>query len=119
VPAYNRYKFIARTFAGTPAADTATQAIATYDADPAFKKELAGQASAAPSDGDNASPSSSGTGAAKPDPARAKSLLSLADSYRDAGNTDKAKEKYQAVIDQFPGTPEADTAKDELAKLSQ
>ena len=90
--------------------------IAAYDADPEFKKKLAGTASARPSEG---SASSAPAVDAKPDPSRAKSLLSLANSYRDSGNTDKAREKYQDVISQFPGTPEADTAKDELAKLPQ
>jgi tetratricopeptide (TPR) repeat protein len=116
VAAYSRYKFIVKTFAGTSAAQTASDAIAAYDADPDFKKKIAG--TAAPSAGGE-SPASAAPAPSQPDPARAKSLLSLANSYRDAGDNDKAREKYQAVITQFPGTPEADTAKDELSKLSQ
>jgi TolA-binding protein len=46
-------------------------------------------------------------------------MLSLANSYRDAGSDDKARSKYQDVIAQFPSTPEADAAKSELAKLPQ
>jgi TolA-binding protein len=117
VQAYARFKFVAKQFPDSPAAKTATDAIAAYDADPEFKKKLAAGSSDAPApvNASVAAPDAD----AKPDPARAKSLLSLANSYRDSGNTDKAREKYQAVITQFPGTPEADTAKDELAKLAQ
>jgi hypothetical protein len=84
---------------------SAADAVAAYEGDPEFMKKLAGDGAPAAD--------------AKPDAGRAKSLLSLANSYRDSGDTDKAKEKYQAVIDQFPGTPEAQTAKDELGKLPQ
>jgi hypothetical protein len=111
--AYGRFRFVLKTFADTPAAKTAADAVAAYDGDPEFKKKLAGSAPAAGA-GDGAAAAD-----AKPDAGRAKSLLSLANSYRDSGDTDKAKEKYQAVIDQFPGTPEAQTAKDELGKLPQ
>ena len=110
VAAYGRFKAVVKNFPDSPAAKTAADAIAAYDADPEFKKKLAA--------GSGETPAAS-TPADKPDAGRAKSLLSLADSYRDAGNFDTAREKYQAVISQFPGTPEADTAKDELAKLPQ
>jgi TolA-binding protein len=46
---------------------------------------------------------------------KARSLLSLADGYAAAGKMDLAREKYQAVIAQFPNTPEAATAKAKLA----
>jgi hypothetical protein len=110
--AYGRFKFVVKNFADTPAAKTAADALAAYDGDPEFKKKLAGGAPAAAG---GAAPAAD----AKPEAGRAKSLLSLANSYRDSGDTDKAKEKYQAVIDQFPGTPEAGTAKQEIAKLPQ
>jgi peroxiredoxin len=110
VAAYGRFKAIVKNFPESPAAKTAADAIAAYDADPEFKKKLA----AAPTETPAAAPA-----ADKPDAGRAKSLLSLANSYRDAGNYDTAREKYQSVIAQFPGTPEADAAKDELAKLPQ
>ena len=42
----------------------------------------------------------------------------MAMNFLNAGRTDTAREKFQDVLDRFPGTPEADTAKDELAKLS-
>jgi tetratricopeptide (TPR) repeat protein len=109
VAAYGRFKFVVENFPDSPAAKTAADAIANYDADPEFKKKLA-----AASEETTSAPA-----ADKPDAGRAKSLLSLANSYRDAGNDDTAREKYQAVIAQFPGTPEAAAAKDELAKLPQ
>jgi len=117
IQAYTRFKLIVKNFAGTPAAQTATSTIATYDADPDFKKQLAGAAASSASGG--AASSQPAPDNAKPDPGRAKSLLSLANSYRDSGNADTARSKYEDVITQFPGTPEADAAKDEIAKLPQ
>jgi TolA-binding protein len=49
---------------------------------------------------------------------RAESTLSMADAYRSAGNVDKAKAKYQEVIDAFPNTAYAETAKKGLAALA-
>ncbi len=123
VAAYGRYQFVVKMFAGTPASKTAADAVAAYDADPDFKKKQQAAQSgvtasgAAPSTTPPDANAAGSAAPAKPDAARAKSLLSLANTYRDSGNTDKAREKYQAVIDQFPGTPEADNAKDELSKL--
>ena len=48
---------------------------------------------------------------------RATGLLHLGDSYRDNGNYEKARDKYEAVMKQFPGSDEAATAQAELAKL--
>jgi hypothetical protein len=58
------------------------------------------------------------TKASKPDPAaQAKSMLSMADSYANAGRTDLARGKYLAIIEQFPGTPTAAAAKQKLVAL--
>ena len=48
---------------------------------------------------------------------KAESILAMAASYRSAGNTDLAKSKYQEVIEQFPNTPWADTARQQIADL--
>jgi tetratricopeptide (TPR) repeat protein len=88
--AYISYNSVLKQFPGTAAAATAALAIKAYDADPAFADRSA----------------------------KAHSALNLAMNYLNAGQTDTAREKFQDVIDRFPGTPEADTAKDELAKLS-
>jgi thiol-disulfide isomerase/thioredoxin len=93
--AYAKYKSIAKTYAGTPSGDTAAAAVAEYDKDTAFIKSV--------------NESTAGT--------KAKGMLSMAASYAQAGRTDMAIKKYQEVLDQFPGTSYADTAKSEIAKL--
>jgi hypothetical protein len=129
VQAYGRFKLIVKDYAGTPAAATAADAVAAYDADPEFKKKLAGSPSSVapaadaapipPATSDAAKGDAPKPDAPKPDPGRARSILGLANSYRDNGNMEKAREKYHDVITQFPGTPQAETAKAELAKLPQ
>jgi thiol-disulfide isomerase/thioredoxin len=91
--AYIAFKSVVTNYRDTDAAKTAAAAVATYEKDPNFakraiEKEVGG---------------------------KAKSMLSLAANYRSAGRIDLAKKKYQEVIDQFPGTSYADTAKKELA----
>src|SRR5207247_7341105 len=93
--AYTRYKEIVAMFAGTPGATTAAAAIAEYEKDPVFVKNVLGAANEA----------------------KAKAALGLADSYKSAGKNDLAKKKYQQVIEQFPGTPQAASAKKALAEL--
>ena len=93
--AYAKYKSIAKTYAGTPSADTAAAAVAEYEKDPAFVKSV--------------NESTAG--------AKAKGMLSMAASYAQAGRSDMAIKKYQEIVDQFPGTSFADTAKSEMAKL--
>ena len=46
-----------------------------------------------------------------------KGWLSMARSFAQNGMNDKAKTKYQEIIDKFPGTSFAETAAQELAKL--
>jgi len=94
--AYAQFKSIVSAYANTPAAAAAAEEVAKYEKDPAFVKRA--------------------TGAAVD--SRAKAILSVADSYKASGNTDLARQKYQSVIDQFPGTPYAETAKKELKDLN-
>jgi peroxiredoxin len=94
--AYAQFKNIVSSFANTPAAATAAEEVAKYEKDPAFLKHVSGAAV----------------------DSKAKSILSVADSYKASGNTDLAKQKYQSVIDQFPGTPYAETARKELKDLN-
>ena len=49
---------------------------------------------------------------------KAAAALSMADGYKSAGLTDKAKSKYQEVIDQFPNTPQAKAAAESLQTLA-
>ncbi len=93
--AYARYKQIVKQFPGTESAKVAAGHVATYEKDPAFIKR--------------ANESTAG--------AKAKGMISLAQSYVRAGHKDKAKAKYQEVIDQFPDTSFAETASKELAAL--
>jgi thiol-disulfide isomerase/thioredoxin len=96
--AYIAYKALVKEYPGTSAATTATAAIQAYDADPSF--------AAAEAKADAADRSS-----------KAKSALSLAMNYLNAGRTDTAREKFQDIVAHYPGTPEAQSAKDELAQM--
>ena len=93
--AYARFKEIVTQFAGTPAATTAAATVAEYEKDPAFVKNVIGSQNES----------------------KAKGLLGMADSYRGAAKTEQAKKKYQEVIAQFPGTPQAEKAKAALAEI--
>jgi TolA-binding protein len=94
--AYTQFKSIVSSYANTPAAAEAAQEVAKYEQDPAFVKRVTG---------------------ASVD-VKAKAALSVANSYKESGQTDLAKQKYKAVIDQFPGTSYAETAKKELKDLN-
>lgn len=93
--AYAALKSILAQYPSTPAAETAAAEVSAYEKDPDFVKRV---------------------GAASIEK-RAKSMLSMADNYASAGKYDLARQRYQAVIDTFPNTPFADTAKDALTKL--
>jgi thiol-disulfide isomerase/thioredoxin len=94
--AYIQFKSIVSSFANTSAAATAAEEVAKYEKDQAFVKRV--------------------TGAAVD--SKAKAALSMAASYKESGKTDLARQKYQAVIDQFPNTSYAETAKKELKDLN-
>jgi hypothetical protein len=93
--AYRRFKGITLDYADTPAAKEAAEMVKKYEADPAFLQKLR----------DNAAM------------AKAKPALSVAENYAKNGMIPQAKKKYQEVIDQFPDTTYADTAKKALANL--
>jgi len=93
--AYERFKAIARDYAATPVADLAQAEVKKYEADAQFMKQFAENSVGA----------------------KAKSMLSMAQSYAAAGRTDLARRKFQDVVEQFPNTPFAATARTELAKL--
>ena len=93
--AYAAYRSIAAAHAGTPAAADAQAAVKAYEQDAAFMKKASANAI----------------------DAKAKSMLGMAASYKAAGKTDLARQRYQAVITEFPGTPYAEAARKELAGL--
>jgi thiol-disulfide isomerase/thioredoxin len=94
--AYQAFKEITQQFKNTPAAAPATDALAAYEKDPAFMEKL----------------KSAG------DP-KAKAALSLADNYARSGKLDIAKQKYQAIITQYPNTPYSAQAQTALDSLNQ
>ena len=95
--AYSRYKEITAQFPGTPAAMTASAALSVYEKDPVFVKNVVGAQNET----------------------KAKALLGMADSYKNASKMEQAKKKYQEVIDQYSGTPQAISAKKSMAELGQ
>ena len=95
--AYERYKEIAKAFAGTEAADKADAQAKVYEQDQAFVQRVNDKAGAT----------------------RAKAALSMAASYKNAGKLELARQKYQSVIHDFPGTTYADAARQALADLGQ
>ena len=92
--AYEKFQAVATQFADTPAAGAAAEAVKAYDVEPAFQRKMRDRA-AAP---------------------KARPMLNLAENYRNAGQIEEARKRYQEVIDRFPGTTFADTARDELRK---
>jgi len=93
--AYARFKVIASAFAGTDGGKEAAAEVAKYEKDPAFVKKQNESAAAS----------------------KANSGLSLARAYASSGKGDLATKKYQSVIEEFPGTSFAATAKKELDAL--
>jgi len=88
---------VAKTFPGTPDAAKASAGVAAYEKDPAFKRTVL--------------EAEAGT--------KAKAALSMAKSYKSAGKTDLARKKLQGILDEFPGTTFAETARKELEALQK
>jgi thiol-disulfide isomerase/thioredoxin len=94
--AYQSFKGIVQAYPGTPAATEAVAIVKTYEADSTFMANFTNKVSKK----------------------QAESMLAMADNYRAAGSNEKAKLKYQAVIDQFPNTPWAQTARKAIAAIA-
>jgi TolA-binding protein len=95
--AYARFQAVAKDYTSTPAGAAAADAVKAFEADPRFIRSLKDRAA------EN----------------KARPILNLAENYRSAGRNDLATKKYREVIDQFPGTSFAETARAELAKLKE
>jgi thiol-disulfide isomerase/thioredoxin len=93
--AYGQFKLIAQQYPGTDAATAAAEQVKTYEADKSFMTR-ANEANTA---------------------GKAKGMMSMAASYKAAGRNDLAKQKYEQVIKDFPGTSYAEQAKKEMAGL--
>jgi hypothetical protein len=86
---------VAKDFAGTPLGDKAKAAADELRADEEIMKVAREQAAAK----------------------YCKGWLSMARSFAKNGMNDKAKAKYQEILDKFPGTSFAEIAAEEMAKL--
>lgn len=94
--AYARYKQVVVDYAGTLNADTAAATVKQLDkAHPEIARDEKDAAIGV----------------------KARSALSVAESYFNSGNREMAKTKYRAVIANFPGTTYAEQAKRALAGL--
>ena len=94
--AYQSFKGIVKAYPGTPAATEAAATVKVYESDSVFMANFTNKVSRK----------------------QAESMLTMADNYRTSGNMEKAKAKYQAVIDQFPNTPWAQTARQAIASIA-
>jgi thiol-disulfide isomerase/thioredoxin len=86
--AYPKFKAIVKSYTGTAAATEAADAVKAYEGNTTFMSHYNNTVNRK----------------------KAEALLNLADSYKASGNTEKAKAKYQEVIDQFPNTEWATSA---------
>jgi len=93
--AYAAFKKIIEQFANTEAATAAVAEVTSYEKDPEFAKRVN----------------------AVSVERKANAMLSVAGSYKASGRNDLARQRYQAVIEQFPNTAFAETAKKELGEM--
>jgi thiol-disulfide isomerase/thioredoxin len=93
--AYPRFKAVVSSYPKTVAGAEAAGIVKAYESNSVFMKKLADKANAK----------------------KASSMLSMADNYKAAGNISQAKTKYQEVINQFPDSAWAETAKAAIASL--
>jgi thiol-disulfide isomerase/thioredoxin len=94
--AYPQFKTVVKGYPHTAAATEAAAVVAAYESNTAFITAFNNKANTK----------------------KAESLLLMADNYRQMGNADKAREKYQQVLDQFPNTAWADSAKKGMAAIT-
>jgi peroxiredoxin len=94
--AYETLKQIVTNYPGTPSTETAGEMLKSFEADSELMKQVHQQLADAKADG----------------------ILTLARSYASAGLTEKAKQKFREVIEQFPNTSQSDAAKKEFDALN-
>ena len=105
--AYKRFLSVAASYPGTAAANQAITAAAGYESDPVFISRH----------GPEGAGDAAGTSGAAGSAADAASSLAMADNYRQAGNSDKAREMYEKIIKSYATSPAAAKAKQRLAEL--
>jgi predicted esterase len=118
---------ISRVYAGSPFADKADARLAelraappttapSAQADNTAKRHPIQQVTQAPKDSQSGAAMPAKAGGNQPD-ADCKRWMSLADSYIENGNADEGKVYLQKIIDQYPSSSWADSAKQKLQKL--
>jgi tetratricopeptide (TPR) repeat protein len=95
--AYAKFQSVAADYSGTPAGVAAADSVKAFEADPKFIRRMKDRAAET----------------------KARPALNLAENYRSAGRIEMAIKKYREVIDQFPGTSFAETARAELSRLKE
>jgi len=93
--AYARFQEIVKAYPKTAAARQAAEQVRIYEKDPRLVQRARDAAAAT----------------------KAKAALKTAENYAHAGRVDLARKKYQAVVDEFPGTSYAQAARDALSHL--
>lgn len=93
--AFLKFKAIASTYPGTPAADAARAAVTAYEKDPALAQKAADAAAAG----------------------KAPGMAMMAQNYLKAGRADLAKEKYKEIILSFPGSTAAKKAQASIDEI--
>ena len=93
--AEERFKQVAKAYAGTPSGAEAAKVVKAYEADKAFMAKVA----------------------ARETGGKAKAALSVVRSYAKAGRKDDAAKKFKAIIQDYPGTEQGRAAQTELKLL--
>ena len=93
--AYLKFKSVAASFAGTPAADRAKEAMAAYERNPALVQKANDAAASG----------------------KAKGIIGMAENYAKIGRPELAKKKYQEVITAYPGSSFAKQAQEAIDAL--
>jgi thiol-disulfide isomerase/thioredoxin len=94
--AYPQYQMIVKSYPKTAAATDAAAAVKEYEANKPFITAYNN----------------------KNNKKKAEGLLLMADNLRQMGSVTKAKEKYQQVLDQYPGTEWAESAKKGMSAIT-
>ena len=93
--AYQELKKLVADYPGSAAALSADAMVGSFEKDPQAMRTVNQQIEAA----------------------KAERVLAIARGYASAGLNDKAREKFQEVIDLYPDTPQADAARKEMGAL--
>jgi TolA-binding protein len=94
--AYPQFQMIVKAYPHSPAATEATAAVKAYEANTPFITQYN----------------------SRNNKKKAEGLLLMADNFRSMGSNTKARAKYQEVLDQYPGTSWAESAKKGMSDIT-